>query len=160
MIKASQSNSDELYELVRLIRPVHRRLARAVEAKLEGTGVSVGMRAVMEVLEEAGAMTVPEIGRTLFLSRQQVQLMVNALEDRQLVERRTNPAHMRSSLIALTEEGETLFGEIRARENDEMDAVSGLFSSEEVRAAQKVLCAMLDQFAAFEDDPDRPRGLE
>lgn len=154
------SKSVELYEIIRLIRPVHRRLARAVEAKLEGTGVTVGMRAVMEVLEEAGPMSVPDIGRVLFLARQQIQLMMNALEDAGLVERRPNPAHKRSPLFALTEAGEGVFGEIRARENDEIDAVCELFSGADLASTQKVLCAMLDHFAAFEDDPDRPKSLE
>lgn len=152
--------SVELYEIIRLVRPVHRRLARAVEAKLEGTGITVGMRAVMEVLEEAGAMSVPEIGRVLFLARQQIQLIVNALEDAGLVERRPNPAHKRSALFVLSEKGATVFGEIRAKENDEIDAVCELFSEEDLNAAQKVLCTMLDHFAAFEDDPDRPKSLE
>lgn len=160
MIKSSKPNSAELYELVRLIRPVHRRLARAVEAKLSGTGVSVGMRAVMEVLEELGPSSVPDIGRALFLARQQIQLMVNQLEVLTLVERRPNPAHKRSPLFALSDKGHTVFGEIRARENDEMDVVSGHFSKNELTAAQKVLCTMLDHFAEFEDDPDQPRGLE
>ncbi len=152
--------SVELYEIVRLIRPVHRRLARAVEAKLEGSGVTVGMRAVMEVLEEAGALSVPEIGRTLFLARQQIQLLVNALEDQGLVERKPNPAHKRSPLFALTEAGRTAFGGIRAQENDEIDEVCELFSENDLRSTQQVLCAMLDHFAEFEDDPDRPKALE
>lgn len=151
------NKTTELYEIIRLIRPVHRRLARAVEAKLTGTGITVGMRAVMEVLEEAGPLSVPEVGRTLFLARQQVQLMINTLEELELVERRPNPAHKRSPLFALTEAGRTRFGEIRARENLEMDAVCELFSDEQLQSSQRVLCAMLDHFAEFEDDPDRPR---
>lgn len=150
----------ELYEIIRLVRPVHRRLARAVEAKLEGTGITVGMRAAMEVLEETGPLSVPEIGRVLFLARQQVQLMVNALEEQGLVERRPNPAHKRSPLFALTDKGQGVFGEIRAKENDEIDAVCELFSGDDLTSTQKVLCAMLDHFAAFEDDPDRPKSLE
>lgn len=152
--------SVELYEIIRLVRPVHRRLARAVEAKLAGTGVTVGMRAVMEVLEEAGPLSVPETGRVLFLARQQIQLIMNALEEAGHVERRRNPAHKRSPLFALTEAGATAFGEIRAKENDEIDAVCELFSEADLQSAQKVLCAMLDHFAAFEDDPDRPKSLE
>ncbi|QDG79115.1 MarR family winged helix-turn-helix transcriptional regulator [Labrenzia sp. PHM005] len=160
MIKSSKPKSAELYELVRLIRPVHRRLARAVEANLDGSGISVGMRAVMEVLEELGPMSVPDIGRVLFLARQQIQLLVNQLESLHLVDRRQNPAHKRSPLFGLSEKGHTVFGGIRARENDAMDAVSELFSKDELQASQRVLCAMLDHFAEFEDDPDRPRGLE
>lgn len=152
--------SVELYEIIRLIRPVHRRLARAVEAKLEGTGITVGTRAVMEVLEEAGALSVPEIGRMLFLARQQIQLLVNALEEEGLVERRPNPAHKRSPLFALSEAGHDRFGEIRAKETDEIETICELFSEDDLRSTQRVLCAMLDHFAAFEDDPDRPRALE
>ena len=154
------SKSSELYEVIRLIRPVHRRLARAVEAKLEKTGVSVGMRAVMEVLESEGALSVPDIGRALFLARQQIQLMVNRLEEQGYVSRRYNPAHKRSSLFELTELGLGKFGEIRAFENDDMDVICQQFSELELRTAQGVLCAMLDHFAEFEDDPGRPRSLE
>lgn len=154
------NKSVELYEIIRLIRPVHRRLARAVEAKLEGTGITVGMRAVLEVLQEAGPMSVPDLGRMLFLARQQIQLLVNELEKRGLVDRRPNPAHKRSPLFAMTRAGEAGFGEIRARENDDIDKISGLFEQEDLRSTQRVLCAMLDQFAEFEDDPDLPRTLE
>lgn len=154
------NKSVELYEIIRLIRPVHRRLARAVEAKLDGTGITVGMRAVLEVLQETGPMSVPDLGRMLFLSRQQIQLMVNELEKQSLVRRRPNPAHRRSPLFAITEAGQTGFGEIRARENDEIEAVSDLFEQEDLRSAQRVLCAMLDHFAEFEDNPDLPRALE
>ncbi|QFT33671.1 MarR family protein [Labrenzia sp. THAF82] len=152
--------STELYEIIRLIRPVHRRLARAVEAKLQGTDVTVGMRAVLEVLQEAGPLSVPEVARTLFLARQQIQLLMYALEDQHLVERKPNPAHKRSPLFALTEAGETVFGDIRTRENDEINAVCELFSAEDLQSSQRVLCAMLDHFAEFEDDPDRPKALE
>ncbi|WP_305989235.1 MarR family winged helix-turn-helix transcriptional regulator [Roseibium sp. MMSF_3544] len=152
--------SVELYEVIQLIRPLHRRLARAVEAKLSGSGITVGMRAVMEVLETAGPLSVPDIGRALFLARQQIQLMVNTLEAEKLVERQPNPAHRRSPLFSLTELGRTRFGGIRASENEEIDAVCELFSEYDLRSTQRVLCAMLDHFAEFEDDPDRPKGLE
>ncbi|MBD8877994.1 MarR family winged helix-turn-helix transcriptional regulator [Roseibium polysiphoniae] len=154
------AETSELYELIRLIRPVHRRLARAVEAKLVGTGISVGMRAVMEVLDEAGATSVPDIGRALFLARQQIQLLVNDLEKLGLIGRHPNPAHKRSPLFALTDSGRTQFGEIRAGEDADIALVSKRFSSAEVAAAQQVVCALLDHFAEFEDDPNRPRGLE
>ena len=154
------SKTRELYEIVRLIRPVHRRLARAVEAKLTGSGITVGMRAVMEVLEETGPMSVPDIARALFLARQQVQLLVNTLEEQGMVERRPNPAHKRSPLFVLSDRGQSAFGDIRAGENDEMDAVCELFSDEDLQSTQRVLCAMLDHFAEFEDDPDRPKALE
>ncbi|WP_306140977.1 MarR family winged helix-turn-helix transcriptional regulator [Roseibium sp. MMSF_3412] len=147
----------ELYEIIRLIRPVHRRLARAVEAKLNGTGVTVGMRAVMEVLSETGPLSVPDTARTLFLARQQIQLLMNALEEGEFVERRPNPAHKRSPLFSLSERGRTMFAEIRASENNEMEMICRQFTEQDLRSSQQVLCAMLDHFADYEDDPDRPR---
>lgn len=154
------NRSVELYEIIQLIRPAHRRLARVVEAKLAGTGVTVAMRAVMEVLDRSGPMPVPEIGRTLFLARQQIQLVVNSLETAELVVRQSNPAHRRSPLFSLTDTGHQLFSQIRTRENVDIDAVSGLFSDKDLSATQKVLCALLDHFAEFEDDPDCPKALE
>lgn len=149
--------SVELYEIIRLIRPVHRRLARAVEAKLNGTGVTVGMRAVMEVLSEAGPLSVPDTARTLFLARQQIQLLMNALEEGDFVARQPNPAHKRSPLFSLSERGRSVFAEIRALENEEIEMICELFSEQDLKSSQQVLCAMLDHFAEYEDDPDRPR---
>ena len=149
--------SVELYEIIRLIRPVHRRLARAVEAKLNGTGVTVGMRAVMEVLSEAGPLSVPDTARTLFLARQQIQLLMNALEEGEFVERGPNPAHKRSPLFCLSERGRSVFADIRASENDEIEMICELFTEQDLKSSQQVLCAMLDHFAEYEDDPDRPR---
>ncbi|MEJ8473494.1 MarR family winged helix-turn-helix transcriptional regulator [Roseibium algae] len=154
------NKSEDLYEIIRLIRPAHRRLARAVAAKLEGTGLTVGMRAVMEVLAEAAPMTVPDIARSLFLTRQQIQMIVNELEAKGQIERRLNPAHKRSPLFKLTKQGLHELGGVRAREMEETEHIADQFSSEELSAAQRVLCAMLDHFSAFEDDPDHPAPLE
>lgn len=96
----------------------------------------------MEVLETAGPLSVPDIGRALFLARQQIQLMVNTLEAEKLVQRQPNPAHRRSPLFSLTELGRTRFGGIRASENEEIDAVCELFSENDLRSTQRVLCAM------------------
>lgn len=157
---AAPDKTAELYEIIRRIRPAHRRLARAVAAKLEGSGITVGMRAVMEVLEEAGAMSVPDIGRRLFLARQQIQILVNELEAHNLLTRLPNPAHKRSPLFLLSAEGRRQFDDIRKRENEEMNAVADQFSPEDLSAAQRVLCAVLDHFSTFEDDPDKPQPLE
>lgn len=50
-------------------------------------------------------LTVPQIGRRIGLSRQNVQRLVDALEDDGFVECRGNPDHKRAKLVALTEKG-------------------------------------------------------
>jgi DNA-binding MarR family transcriptional regulator len=154
------TKTDELYGFIQLIRPAHRRLARAVAANLEGTGLTVGMRAVMAVLASGGGRTVPDIARTLFLARQQVQLLANGLEELGLAVRRPNPAHKRSPLFCLTAEGTDRFATVRAKENEEVDRIASQFSPEELETAQRVIRAIVDHFAPFEDDPDHPKGIE
>lgn len=154
------SKTDDTYSIIQLIRPVHRRLARAVEAKLVGSGISVGMRAVMEVLAAGGQATVPDVARSLFLKRQQIQLLVNELEAKGHLERKPNPAHKRSPLFVLTGKGLLEFERIRKAENVEIDALSASFSSAELKSAEAVLQRMLEHFATFEDDPENPAPLE
>ncbi|WP_417772412.1 MarR family winged helix-turn-helix transcriptional regulator [Stappia sp.] len=154
-----KADVESLYALLQQVRPLHRRVARSVAAHLEGTGLGTGARAVLSVLSCEGAMSVPQIGRTLFLPRQNVQKWVDELLARGLVERHANPAHRRSWLIALTVQGKELFAAIREREDGFAAALAGRLDAADVDTARRVLSACLDHFTAFEDDPDRPRPL-
>ena len=150
-----------LYDLVRLIRPAHRRLARSVAAHLEGTGVGLGARAVLELLRDndPAGLSVPDVARRLFLARQQIQLVMDGLERDGLVIRRSNPAHRRSPLFGLTPQGQDVFAAIHARELEVLGVIAGGLASEDVAAALTVLQALVDDFGAYEDDPDSPAGL-
>jgi DNA-binding MarR family transcriptional regulator len=150
-----------LYDLVRLIRPAHRRLARSVAAHLESTGVGIGARAVLELLRnnDPAGLSVPDVARRLFLARQQIQLVMDGLERDGLVIRRSNPAHRRSPLFGLTPQGQDVFAAIHARELEVLGVIAGGLASEDVAAALTVLQALVDGFGAYEDDPDSPAGL-
>lgn len=150
-----------LYDLVRLIRPAHRRLARSVAAHLEGTGVGLGARAVLELLRDndPAGLSVPDVARRLLLARQQIQLVMDGLERDGLVIRRSNPAHRRSPLFGLTPQGQDVFTVIHARELEVLGVIAGGLASEDVAAALTVLQALVDGFGAYEDDPDSPAGL-
>ncbi|WP_150526195.1 MarR family winged helix-turn-helix transcriptional regulator [Roseibium sediminis] len=154
------TKTDQAYAIIQLIRPVHRRLARAVETKLAGSGISVGMRAVMEILAVKGKSSVPEIARNLFLKRQQIQLLVNELEAKGYLERGPNPAHKRSPLFALTKDGLSEFERIRQTENMELEALVTPLSQAELASTEVVLRQLLEHFSAFEDDPDNLGSLE
>ena len=132
----------QLYEILRTVRPLVLNSARAVEAALSADGLSVGMRAVLEVLADLGPATVPAIGDRLDLARQGIQRHVNDLGALGLVEARPNPAHRRSVLICLTPAGRDRFDGIREDELGHLDKMAAECDREEIDAAVKVLRAL------------------
>ena len=86
-------------------------------------GISTATRGVLEVLWVNGPATVPMVARERGVSRQHVQQQVDALLERDLVERRGNPAHKRSLMVALTDKGRAIIQDMRA---DEVEALSRL----------------------------------
>src|ERR1700761_8185010 len=106
-----------LAEVFDVVGPLYRRTMRKVEQDAPAHGVSVGGRAVLNLLRERGRLTVPQMGRAQALSRQFVQRMVNEAAARHLVETIPNPAHRRSVLIRLTGEGAAVINAVTDREH-------------------------------------------
>ncbi|GGT23652.1 MarR family winged helix-turn-helix transcriptional regulator [Streptomyces chromofuscus] len=109
-------------------------------------GLSVGVRAVLDLLHKHGPMTVPQMGRAQAISRQFVQRMVNDAAARGLVESIPNPAHQRSSLIRLTAQGRAAITAVVAREHTVLREVGGELTDADVRACVRVLGEMLKLF--------------
>ena len=116
--------------------------ARVVEASLRPLNLTVGMRAVLEVLAEHGPATVPSIGDRLDLARQGVQRHVDDLVERGCAEVRANPEHRRSVLIALTAAGSEAIRRIGADERRHLGEMARDCTPEEIAAAVKVLRAL------------------
>ncbi|WP_204300787.1 MarR family winged helix-turn-helix transcriptional regulator [Actinoplanes campanulatus] len=131
-----------LYDVLRHVRPLVLNSARVVERSLRFDDLTVGMRAVLEVLAEQGPLTVPVIGDRLDLARQGIQRHVNDLIDRGLAEPRPNPAHRRSVLIATTPAGAALFARIRAGELARLGTMAAECGIEEITTALRVLAAL------------------
>jgi DNA-binding MarR family transcriptional regulator len=91
------------------------------ETLLAESGLTAAMRGVLELILLGGPSTVPGMARARGVSRQHVQQQVDALLERGFLERQANPAHRRSSLIALTDKGHALIQNMRA---DELNALS------------------------------------
>ncbi|WP_250007399.1 MarR family winged helix-turn-helix transcriptional regulator [Actinoplanes sp. M2I2] len=128
-----------LYEILRTVRPLVLNSVRVVEKDLAADGLTVGMRAVLEVLAELGPATVPAIGERLDLARQGIQRHVNDLAHLGLVEARANPAHRRSVLIGLTAAGTARFARIRDDELGRLDRMAAGCTTDEIATAVKVL---------------------
>ena len=105
-----------MYDVLRQVRPLLLGSVKVVESRLRRHGLTVGTRAVLEVLVELGPAPVPTLAERLSLTRQGVQRHVNDLHALGYVRRRPNPTHRRSVLIALTDRGETVFSQIRTDE--------------------------------------------
>jgi DNA-binding MarR family transcriptional regulator len=109
--------SDSFEQLAREVRRMFHQLAATAEA-LHGSedGLGVPHRGVLESLWRDGDQTVPALARARPVSRQHIQVLVNALLEHDLVENVPNPAHQRSPLIRLTPAGRARFEAMRERE--------------------------------------------
>ncbi|MEU2130452.1 MarR family transcriptional regulator [Streptomyces sp. NPDC018352] len=135
-----------LTEVFALVGPLYRRVQRKVEQTAPIEGLSVGVRAVLDLLRENGPMTVPRMGRAQALSRQFVQRMVNDASAAGLVEIFPNPAHQRSSLVRLTASGRAAITAALAREQSLLRQVDGDLTDADVTACVRVLGRMLELF--------------
>lgn len=132
-------------EVFNLVGPLYRRVQRRIEQDA-AQGISVGVRAVLDLLRERGPMTVPQMRRAQSLSRQFVQRMVNDAAAQGLVESIPNPAHQRSVLIQLTADGRAAIGAIVAREHAVLRQTGGNLTDADVAASIRVLSQMLELF--------------
>jgi DNA-binding MarR family transcriptional regulator len=147
-----------LYDVLRHVRPLTLNSARVVEASVKPRGLSVGMRAVLEILAEHGAAAVPAIADRLDLARQGVQRHVDDLVRLGYVETQPNPAHRRSVLIILTAPGAELIHQVRGDELRHLDAMAQDCTAEEVAAAVKVLRALNRDVRRRAMDLSHPKG--
>jgi DNA-binding MarR family transcriptional regulator len=125
--------------VLRNVRPLVLNSARVVEADLAADGLTLGMRAVLEILAEHGPATVPAVAERLDLARQGIQRHVNDLGVLGLVETRNNPAHRRSVLVGLTAAGAATFERVRADELGRLEAMAAECTDDEIATAVKVL---------------------
>jgi DNA-binding MarR family transcriptional regulator len=131
-----------VHDVLRQTRPLVLNSARVVEAALRPDAVSVGMRAVLEILAGGGPLTVPGIAQRLDLARQGIQRHVDDLAALGHVETRPNPAHQRSVLVHLTGSGRALFDRIHAGELARLATLAADCTPDEIATAVTVLRAL------------------
>jgi DNA-binding MarR family transcriptional regulator len=113
---------------------------RASAASLYGEGESAaGRRGVLRGLSRAGPQTVPQMARARPVSRQHIQVLVDALLEDGLVELLDNPAHRRSHLIRLTSRGEAVCREMERVEDQVYSALARAMPLEELEVAVRTL---------------------
>jgi DNA-binding MarR family transcriptional regulator len=138
----STQYTGDAYQVIWLIRRLFRALAQASGRILEDFGISVAERAVLEFLYPDEALTVPEIARRYQVSRQHVQVTVNALLEAGLVAAAANPRHKRSPLIHLNGTGRARFCDIRQHEEIVVNELFAGVPAADVRLTRQTLAAL------------------
>ena len=133
---ADPASADALAQVYGVIGPLYRRAVRRIEDR---DGLPMGERAVLELLEATGGQPVPAIADRLALSRQFVQRTVDAAVGDGLVELQPNPAHRRSSIIALTPAGAARIAQVRRAEQDALREAAADLRQADVDACLRVL---------------------
>ena len=129
----------ELNRLISETRGFFHDLEEVSEIILARHGLSPQERRLMMTLRKHRRCTVPQLARKREVSRQYVQVTMNALARRGLMAFRENPDHKRSRLLELTRQGEERIREILAREGEAMQRVAAGLTPDEVREAVEVL---------------------
>lgn len=137
---------DLLYGVIRRLWPLHRRVVRAVERELTGTGLTAGEHALLDALHSEGPRTVPQLARAMDLDRQPVQRWVNHAVELGLAVTAPNPAHRRSSLIQLTTEGAAAIRGIQRFESAGLHRRLADLPAEDLRTALHVLDRLGEEF--------------
>ena len=122
----------------RLLSHVLKQWAETLHVDL---GMTTAMRSVLELILLAGPATVPSVARTRGVSRQHIQQQVDTLLEGGFLERRDNPAHKRSSMIALTDKGRALMQNMRAEELNALSRMQVGVSDNAMLEAVQVLSA-------------------
>lgn len=148
------TDANELYDLIRLVRPLYKVLEGAVVRGLQGTGLTVTERAVLEQIHDNGPLPVPRIGDALIAPRQFVQKTVDGLTAKGLVERRRNAAHRRSGLMALTPSGAQLIMEVLAREAEMTARVAACLETGDLVVARAVIETVIEGYEQEENSND------
>jgi DNA-binding MarR family transcriptional regulator len=134
---------DQTYEVTWLIRRLFRAMAARADQYLAEADLTAAERAVMEFLTTSDALSVPEIARRYDVSRQHIQVTVNALLAKGLLRSVDNPKHKRSRLVRLSSLGRDSFEEIRRNETAVIEEVFADIPDQSLAITQDTLAAVL-----------------
>jgi DNA-binding MarR family transcriptional regulator len=129
-------------------RGLFHRMKAAADQVHSKTGITAGLRGVLQDLHKNGPRTVPDMARARPVSRQHIQVLVNELLERGEVELIPNPAHARSKLVRLTDRGREQFEAIRRREMEVLAELPVEAEAHELATTAEVLRRLK---GAFED---------
>ncbi|MEQ1819249.1 MAG: MarR family winged helix-turn-helix transcriptional regulator [Terricaulis sp.] len=129
-----------LTELVLEIFRLNGRLLSAGDRLVENAGLTSARWQVLGAIHYSGEpQTVSWLARSMGLTRQGVQRIVNELEGEGLIAFKTNPAHRRAQLVTLTRKGLGAYAAADRRQVPWSNALARGLDRGEILAALRVL---------------------
>ena len=144
VVMSAAMESDQ-YQIIWLIRRLFRALSQKSSENLEGLGISVADRAVMEFLYPNKRLSVPEIAEKYNVSRQHVQVTVNSLIEKKLTVIKENPRHKRSPHIMLNAKGREVFNAVLKKDEEAVKLLFSHFSKNKVQITRQTLQSLLNE---------------
>jgi DNA-binding MarR family transcriptional regulator len=138
------ADDDDLGDLGALFWAVARRLRHASSAALVKWDITPGQSRALRVLNQHGGMRLNHMSEHLRIAPRSTTEVVDALEERGLVERRPDPTDRRATLVSLTDRGAEVGRDIRAAESAETDRSFAALDPEDRRTLARILRALRD----------------
>ena len=135
---------DEETDLGELFWAVAKRLRHAAGAALERWDVTPAQARALRVLTGHGEMRLNHLSEHLRIAPRSTTEVVDALEERGLVERRPDPTDRRATLVTLTTKGTETAVEIGRARRGETERSFGELDPEDRRALARILRALRD----------------
>ena len=108
-------------------------------------GVSIAQIGVLRQLANQPGLSAAELARRLLITPQGVQLALNALEKRSLVERKQDPQHGRILQVFLTDEGRAVASAVVGEAVAAHDKVFGVLEPDEQEQLRALLTRVVEQ---------------
>jgi DNA-binding MarR family transcriptional regulator len=137
---------DALSELVVHVFRLDGLLTAAGDAMAAPTGQTSARWRVLAAIEDE-SLTVPQVARAWWLSRQSVQRVADVLVDEGFAEYEENPGHRRSKLLRITPRGNSALQEIRRAQRAWADALGDEIGEADLRAANAILARAVEALA-------------
>jgi MarR family 2-MHQ and catechol resistance regulon transcriptional repressor len=109
-------------------------IASYVEGAFAAQGIGLSDFMVLEVLLHKGPLTISVIGEKVLLTSASMTSVIDRLEKRELVRRRSCDSDRRIRLVELTCDGRKFIAEIYARHEKDLEFIADGLSEEERRA--------------------------
>jgi len=90
-------------------------------------------------------ITVPEIARTMGLTRQAVQRLANEMIKDGLLYSQMNPCHKRAKLLALTKKGKEFFEKLEQKQIQWVNSIADGFKAKDLQIVSSVLQKVTDK---------------
>lgn len=126
-------------------RAVSRRLRIQSQKALAPWEVTPGQARALGVLSRHGPVRLGTLSEHLRIAPRSATEVADALETRELVERRADPADRRATLVALTPRGEEVMASIRAARGAEAEEFFARLDPDDRAALARILDLLLSQ---------------